>query len=173
MKEYNLHKLLDDTTLLDLKIDEFTQQSIIKKQNPDTPEIAGHIAKAENNLNFIKDNLKLGYNDWCISGCYYASYHVVLALILTKGYHSKSHLATLCILIKEFYKKGITQEDLEMFDQLFLDYQDLTFYVESKNKREEATYSSNVYFDKNLVENLRIKAVLFVNKVKHIINSSI
>lgn len=75
------------------------------------------------------------------------------------------------ILIKEFYKKGIDKEDLEMFDSLFLDYQDLTFYVESKNKREDATYSSKRFYEKSVVENLRIKAVLFVNKVKGMIEN--
>ena len=137
----------------------------------DNDEIKGHIEKAESNLRFIKDNLKLGYNDWCITGCYYASYHIVLALIMTKGYASKNHLATLCILIKEFYRKGIEKEDLEMIDSFFIDYQDLIFYVESKNRREEATYSSKRIFDKSVVENLRIKTALFVDKVKGMIGN--
>ncbi|HLC71682.1 MAG TPA: DNA-binding protein, partial [Candidatus Nanoarchaeia archaeon] len=91
---------------------------------------------------------------------------------LTKGYASKSHLATLCVLIQEFYQKGIDREDLQLIDSLFIDYQDLTFYVESKNKREDATYSSTKSFDKKLVENLRIKALLFIDKVKKIIENA-
>lgn len=142
-------------------------------QTVDQAEIQGHIEKAEHNLSFIRDNLKLGYNDWCITGCYYASYHIVLALILTKGFASKNHLATLCILIKEFYKNGIEKEDLELIDSLFLDYQDLIFYVESKNKREDATYSSNKFYEKSAVENLRLKAVVFVDKVKSLIKSEL
>ena len=170
MKEYDLNKLLQDKELLHKKIEDFINDGIIKKQRPDNAEIQGHREKAENNLRFIKDNLKLGYNDWCITGCYYASYHIVLALIMTRGYTSKNHLATLCIVIKEFYKKGIEKEDLEMIDRFFIDYQDLIFYVESKNKREEATYSSKRFFDKSTVESLRIKAALFVDKAKQMID---
>ncbi len=169
MKEYDLNKLLIDKAYLQYKIDEFLRQEVIKPQPVVLDEIKGHIAKAEHNLIFVRDNLKLGHFDWCISGCYYASYHIVLALIMTKKYTSKSHLATLCILIKEFYKKGINIEDVQMIDSLFIDYQDLTFYVESKNKREDATYSSHRIYDKNTVENLRLKAVLFIDKIKQII----
>jgi uncharacterized protein (UPF0332 family) len=171
MKEYDLNKLLEDRELLNTKLQEFVNQQIIKKQDPDLSEVKGHIEKSEHNLQFIKDNLKMGYYDWCITGCYYASYHIVLALILTKGYSSKNHLATLCILIKEFYKKGIEKEDIDMIDSLFIDYQDLIFYVESKNKREDATYSSKRFFEKSAVEALRIKSTLFIDKVKTMINS--
>ena len=172
MKEYDLNKLLENKEYLNFKIDEFLRQEILKKQPVVLEEIKGHIAKAEHNLIFVKDNLKLGHFDWCINGSYYASYHIVLALILTKGYASKSHLATLCVLIQEFYQKGIDREDLQLIDSLFIDYQDLTFYVESKNKREDATYSSTKSFDKKLVENLRIKALIFIDKVKKIIENA-
>ena len=166
MKEYDLNKLIEKKNVLNDKIDEFVKKEILILQPIIADEIKGHITKAEHNLVFVKDNIKLEHFDWCISGCYYASYHAVLALIMTRGYTSKSHLATLCVLIKEFYKKGIEKEDLEMIDLLFIDQQDLIFYVESKNKREDATYSSQRVYDKKLVENLRVKAVIFVDKVK-------
>src|SRR3989344_2839758 len=156
MKEFDLNKLLDNEVIVDETINKFIEDNIIRKQNADTDEIKGHIEKSENNLKFVKDNLSLGYNDWGITGCYYASYHMVLALIMTKGYTSKNHLATLCILIKEFYKKGIEKEDLEMIDNLFVDYHDLLFYVESKNKREDATYSSKKRYDKKMADELRL-----------------
>lgn len=172
MKEYDLNRLVEDQDYLNSKIDEFLRQEILIKQPIILEEIKGHITKAEHNLIFVKDNIKLGHFDWCINGCYYASYHIVLALIMTRGYTSKSHLATLCVLIKEFYRKGIDREDLELIDSLFIDYQDLTFYVESKNKRELATYSTQRAYDKKLVENLRIKALIFIDKVKQIIDST-
>ncbi|MDO8656989.1 MAG: hypothetical protein Q7K45_07170 [Nanoarchaeota archaeon] len=87
---------------------------------------------------------------------------------MTKGYTSKNHLATLCILIKEFYQQGLSLEDIETISN-FLDYQDVLFYVESKNKREDATYSSKIKFTKEEVESLRIKAVLFVSKIKEMV----
>ena len=51
----------------------------------------------------------------------------------------------------------------------FLDYQDILFYVDSKNKREKASYSSKISFDKNDVDKLKMQTILFVNKVKNII----
>ena len=94
-----------------------------------------------------------------------------LALIQTKGYTSKNHLATLCILIKEFYKKELSKEDIELLFS-FLDYEDILFYVETKNKREDATYSTKTLFDKKDVEKLRIQATMFVNKIKDILSEN-
>ena len=87
---------------------------------------------------------------------------------MTKGYASKNHLATLCVLIKEFYQKDLTKEDIETLSNL-LDYQDVLFYAESKNKREDATYSTKIRFSKQDVEQLRIKSSLFIAKIKTIL----
>jgi uncharacterized protein (UPF0332 family) len=170
MKEYDLQKLTNDKNLVENKINEFLNKKLLLSQEIDTEEIQGHILKAENNLRFVADNIKKEYLDWSLTGCYYACYHVALALIQTRGFTSKDHLATLCVIIKEFYKKELTDEDLRLFSN-FLDYQDVLFYVESKNKREDATYSTKTLFDKKEVEQLRIKAILFVNKLKGIIQN--
>ena len=63
----------------------------------------------------------------------------------------------------------IRKEDIEILSNL-LDYQDVLFYVESKNKREDATYSTKTKFGKQEVEQLRIKSNLFVAKIKNILN---
>ncbi|MBI3033098.1 HEPN domain-containing protein [Candidatus Woesearchaeota archaeon] len=169
MKEYDINQLLNNKEILEKKIKEFLEQNILKIQLTDQEEIKGHLLKADHNLRFIAENIKIGFLDWAIVGCYYASYHAALSLILTKGYFSKNHLATLCILIKEFYKKGLQEEDIKILSQ-FLDYQDVLFYVESKNKREDAAYSTKSKFDKKEVEQLRIKSALFVSKIKSILN---
>lgn len=43
-------------------------------------------------------------------------------------------------------------------------------YTKSQIIREEASYASKYKFDKNTVEDLRLKAILFVNKAKTILN---
>ena len=139
------------------------------KQEVDKEEIKGHILKAENNLRFVATIAENKFFDWALTGCYYTCYHAALALIQSKGYTSKNHLATLCIIIKEFYKKELTKEDIEIFSN-FLDYEDILFYIETKNKREDATYSTKTLFDKKEVEKLRILATMFVNKIKDILN---
>jgi len=170
MKQYDLNELIDNPELVEQKIKEFLENSVIKIEKLNKEEIEGHLLKSKHNLNFVKDCIRLNYYDWAITGCYYACYHVALALILTKGYSSKSHLATLCVLIKEFYKKELNKEDIELLSN-FLNYQDVLFYVESKNKRENATYSTKTKFEKKDVEQLRIKATMFVSKINSIINN--
>lgn len=166
MKQRDLDKLILNKEFVERKIKEFKEKGVLKKEAFDEIEIKGHLEKAEHNLKFVYDNLKLQYYDWCITGCYYAVYHAALSLILRKGYSSKNHQATLCILIKEFYKNGINKEDIKLINNFFLDYQDLLFYMQSKNKREDATYLSKYKFDKKIVEELRLKAMLFLDKVK-------
>lgn len=168
MKEFDLRKLIDDKDFLNNMIKGFSskEMSIVRAGES---EIKGHIQKAMHNLEFVSDNLKLGYLDWCLTGCYYSVYHAALALLLKKGYYSKNHRATLCLLIKEYYKKGVDMVDLELINSFYLDYQDLLFYVQSKQEREKATYTSKIVFDKQSVNSLRLKAILFVNKVKGII----
>ena len=169
MKIKELNRLIKDKKLLDKKIKFYNINKIIKKQEPNALEIQGHLEKVKHNLQFVNDNLGKGYNDWCITGCYYSMYHSALALALSKGYSSKNHDATLCILIKEFYNKGVSEKDLELFNQLFINYVDLIMYVDAKNKREEATYSTRYDFTKEMVEDLRDKAVQFTNKAQEIL----
>jgi len=168
MKEYDLNRLLTSPEVVYEKINSFLTDQTIIKGPISSEEIKGHLLKAENNLRFVQENIRLNFIDWAITGCYYASYHAALSLILTKGYSSKNHLATLCVLVKEFYKNGLDKDDFQMLAS-FLDYEDVLFYVESKNKREDATYSTQMLFEKKEAEQLRIKAALFVAKIRGIL----
>lgn len=169
MNEYTLLKLINEKDLLNKQISSFLKKKILVKQNIDVGEIQGHIQKSYHNLRFIAENFKLGFYDWVITGCYYACYHCALALILSKAYSSKNHLATLCILISEFYASELNEIDIQFLSDL-LNYEDVLFYVESKNKRENASYSSKLSFKKADVEQLKIKTILFVNKIKNILD---
>jgi len=168
MKEYDIQKLINNPKIVNEKIKELMKKELLFKQDVDKEEINGHILKAEHNLRFVADIIQNKYFDWSLTGCYYSCYHAALALIQTKGYTSKNHLATICIIIKEFYKKELTKEDIELLSS-FLDYEDILFYVNSKNKREDATYSTKTSFNKQDVEKIRINATIFVNKIKHIL----
>lgn len=131
-------------------------------------KIKGHVLKAEHDLHFTADAIKIGYFDWALTGCYYACYHAALALIMTRGYSSKNHMATLCVLIKEFYKRDLDEEDVRLFSDM-LDYQDLLSYVQSKIRREDAAYKTGIRFDGQEAEMMRLKASLFVDKIKSIL----
>ena len=171
MREYDLQKLINNPKLIEEKIKEFREKKLLFKQDVDNEEIKGHILKAEHNLRFVATIAQKKFFAWALTGCYYSCYHAALALIQIKGYSSKNHLVTLCVIIKEFYKKELTKEDIEILSN-FLDYEEVLFYVETKNKREAATYSTKTSFDKKDVEKLRIQATMFVNKIKNILVES-
>ncbi|MEK6891101.1 MAG: HEPN domain-containing protein [Nanoarchaeota archaeon] len=169
MEVEEIEKITKDSEELDRKIDYFTKLKLIRDKKLDVESIKGHIEKAENNLKFVLDNINLGYYDWCITGCYYSMYHIAIALILSKEKQSKNHDASICLLIKYYYMNGISEEDIEMLNEFFINYQDLLFYVESKEKRKEASYSTEYRFDKEEVENMRLKSIEFVDKAKNIL----
>ena len=168
-----LRKLIANPLLLNKRIKFYESKKIIQKVPLDLEEIKGHISKSEHNLKFVLDNMKLEYYDWCITGCYYAIYQIALALIKAKEVHSKNHEATLCLLARDYYQEGITKEDIELINVFFLDYQDLLIYVHTKDRREEASYSSKYNFNKDKVDELRLKTIDFINKARGILDSQI
>lgn len=170
MEAKELEKLIDNKSLLDSKINFYLSKGVLKKQEIDRDEIKGHIEKAKHNLFFVTNLKDSVFGDWLIAGCYYALYHSTLALILSKGYSSKNHNATLCITVKEFYEKGIEFLELEMLNKFFILSNDLVFYAEVKEKRKEASYSTKIVFDKEELEDMRHKTILYINKIKNILN---
>jgi len=111
------------------------------------------------------------FNDWAIVSAYYSIYHASLALCALRGYSTKDHLATLLILIKEFYQKGLNKEQIETIRDTTIEKEEVLYYVEAKTKRTKARYSTERIFDEKEAENLRQTAIGFVNKVKEIVDS--
>lgn len=163
-----LRVLMENKKKLDKKINIYLKNKTIHKKDPDKNEIQGHIKKSEHNLNFSKEVFDLGYLDWSVTGCYYSLYHMSLALTSSKGYISKNHDATVCLLIKLFSK--INKEDLNLINNLFLNYKDLLFYLDIKQKREISSYSTNYRFDKNYIESLRTQSLKLINKMRDILD---
>ncbi len=112
------------------------------------------------------------FNDWAIVSAYYSIYHASLALCALKGYSTKDHLATLLILIKDFYQKGLNKEEIEMVSKSGIEKEEVLYYIEAKTKRNKASYSPKILFDEKEAENLQKKAISFVNKVKEIVEFS-
>ncbi len=145
----------------------------IKKEIETSILVQGHLEKADHNLKFAGSTLELkNYNDWAIVSAYYSIYHASLALCALKGYSTKDHLATLLILIREFYKKGLDKEEIKIVCNTTIEKEEVLYYIEAKSKRNKASYSTQKAFDANEAETLRTKAINFVNKAKDIIDSS-
>ena len=145
----------------------------IKKETEVKILVDGHIEKANHNLKFVKQTLKLEeFNDWAIVSSYYAIYHASLALCALKGYSTKDHLVTLLILIDEFYEKGLGEEEIKTLGMTTFEKEEVLYYVQAKEKRTKASYSTQKIFDKTEAENVREKAIEFVNKAKEIIDEN-
>ncbi|MFH0868623.1 MAG: HEPN domain-containing protein [archaeon] len=132
--------------------------------------VQGHISKAEHNLKFVKSAMDLkDFNDWAIVSAYYSIYHASLALCALKGYSAKDHLATLLILIREFYQKELNKEEIETIGKTTIEKEDVLYYIEAKFQRTKASYSTQKAFGADEAEKLKIKAIDFINKAKEII----
>ena len=144
----------------------------IKKETEIKELVQGHLEKADHNLRFVKATLDLEeFNDWAMVSAYYSIYHASLALCALKGYSTKDHLATLLILIREFYQTRLNREEIEMVNKITIEKEQVLYYIEAKNKRTKASYSTQRIFAKDEAEILQRKAIAFTNKAKEIIDS--
>ncbi len=145
----------------------------IKKEIEIKELVQGHMDKADHNLKFVKSTLELKeFNDWAIVSAYYSIYHASLALCALKGYSTKDHLATLLILIRDFYQRELNKEEIEMVSKTTIEKEEVLYYIEAKTQRSKASYSTKILFDEKEAENLQKKAISFVNRVKEIIDST-
>jgi len=169
VKERHLRGLLRSDELLDQTLAKYLDTNALKNVQVDETKVQGHTEKAAHNLKFTENTLQQGYTDWALVGCYYSAYHIALALILRKGLKSENHDATLCALIKYYYRKELTAQELAMLNSLYLDDHDILFYVQSKQERKNASYSSEREFSKAKVNDIILKTRLFVKKCRDIL----
>jgi len=150
---------------------DYVDKGDIKPEDEKDNLTVSHLKKVDYNLSFINALLaQKRFYDWIIIGCYYSIYHASLALLSKEGYSSKHHSATLCALIKLYFRKdALTKEEIELVAQSFLGKEEIMYFVEAKNKRETASYGVSQEFSKRESESLKIKTILFVNKVKEIL----
>jgi len=159
-----------NSKILETDFGRYLNKGTIRKGATDN-EIMGHLHKAKRNLLLsrrILDELQDFY-EWSIVAYYYAVYQAALALCAVRGYKTKSHMATICILMKSFYPHHLTKEDVKTVAETVMVKDDIEGFVELKKYREDATYSISIEYEKKLAENLGRKAINFVNKVEKIL----
>lgn len=164
---------LKNEKLLDADFNKYLSKQTIREGST-MNEVRGHLSKAKRNLNFsrrIIDDIKNFY-EWSIVSYYYSVYQAALALCALKGYKTKSHIATISILIKFFYPEHISSEDLKTVIKTSMEKEDIKEFVELKNYREDATYSISVDYERKLAEQLGDNAIDFVNKAERIIENN-
>ncbi|MFH0956415.1 MAG: hypothetical protein V1813_00985 [Candidatus Aenigmatarchaeota archaeon] len=131
-----------------------------------------HMKKAESNLDFSYGVMQKmpEHAGWAITGYYYAAYHASLALLAAKGITSKSHLATICALIRHYHGSGLDRSHIDGMHEL--GESSIRIIENLKEKRETASYGLSSDFEKSVLDFVREKSVSFVNAAKDILEVS-
>ena len=159
----------------------FLANKLVRKITPNPRLVRVHLDKAFHNLDFAnftlenQDNINKRlseetYFDWVIIISYYAMYHSALALLYELGYKTSTHLATICVLCKECLGKTLKEEDIENISRIFeLSEEEVKEIGKAKERREKASYSGSISFERHLAEMTIEDARKFVNKVADIL----
>ncbi|KPK76888.1 MAG: hypothetical protein AMJ89_03345 [candidate division Zixibacteria bacterium SM23_73] len=75
-------------------------------------EIKDFTRKAKKYLNTAEHASNDGDYDSCVSRCYYAMFHMIEVLLLTKGLKASSHKGVLSLFGEHFVKTGIFEREL-------------------------------------------------------------
>ena len=140
-----------------------------------------HFEKANHNLDFaalvaglhgnvIKERFRnKTFYDWVTVAYYYAVYHSALAMVSGAGFRSKSHLSTLCAVIKHYYHDDRRLEKKHIETLRKMEKANIEQFIESQNLRERASYGVSTIFEERLALMARNDAIEFVNKAKEIL----
>jgi uncharacterized protein (UPF0332 family) len=158
----------EDKALLDNQVSFHLEKRNLTKQKFTEGLIEAHMEKAKHDLR-VADLLisNKDYNDWVVISLYYALYHSCLSLLAKKSYVSKNHTATLLFLIKNYSE--VSEEEIELIEEVSLTKSDAEFYTSLKSDRHDANYSTNMIFSEDYVTSLRKKTIFFINKVELIL----
>ncbi|MEA3343744.1 MAG: HEPN domain-containing protein [archaeon] len=141
-----------------------------------------HIEKAFHNLDFanftLSDQNRVNkrivnetYFDWVIIISYYAMYHAALSMLYEMGFKSSSHLGTICVLCKECMGKNLNEDDITKISQAMdVNEEEIKGLGRAKERREKASYSGSITFEKHLAEMTITDARKFINKIADILS---
>ena len=160
----NINRLFEDRNFLEKQIEFYIKTKQIRTI-PNNSELAkSHLEKAKHNLKFYKLNKNnKDYEDWQIVVLYYALYQSCLALLSKKGYSSKSHEATILLLIKEY---SISKDEAELINNLEINRDEAQMYTQLKKDRHDASYSTNLKFSPEIIEKYEREIIKFINKIE-------
>lgn len=172
---------LENQKVLDQDFKRYKVQLLIRIIEPSAHLSKIHLDKAFHNLDFAnfttKNQENIGkridnetYYDWVIVISYYAMYHAALALLYKMGYKSSTHLSTICVLCKESLGKVLEKKDIESISRILeLGEEEIKEIGRAKERREKASYSGSVSFERKLAEMTLADARSFVNKIADIL----
>jgi uncharacterized protein (UPF0332 family) len=143
-------------------LERYERDGVLRKETYAPSLVTAFQEKAKHNLRFVNKNmLDEEFNDWTIVGIYYAVYHACLSLLAKKGWVSKDHTATILKLIEEY---PLTEDEKAFIQDLTITKEDIQFYTLLKEKRKEASYSTNILIQTEHVKSLREQGIQFITK---------
>jgi len=172
---------LENNRTLNQDFNDYLRKEMIRKVGSASRLSKTHLNKSFHNLdfaNFTINNQKdinkrvedETYHDWVIVISYYAMYHSAMALLYKLGYKANTHLATICVLCKECLGKTLERTDIEKISHVLeLSKEEIKEIGIAKERREKASYSGSVSFEKNLAEMTLDDARKFINKIADIL----
>lgn len=172
---------LENKKALSRDFKKYVRQHIIRKIAPSPSLTKIHVGKSYHNLDFAnftvqnQENINRRVNDetyydWVVVISYYAMYHAAMALLYKMGYKAGTHLATICVLCKECLGKTLEKKDIENISAILeLSEEEIKEIGRAKERREKASYSGSVSFEKHLAEMTLEDARKFINKVADIL----
>lgn len=172
---------LDNSKTLNRDFKKYIRQHIVRKIETSPPLSKIHLDKAFHNLDFanftVRNSANINkrvddetYYDWVTVISYYAMYHAAMALLYKMGYKAGTHLATICVLCKECFGKTLEKKDIENISVILgLSEEEIKEIGRAKERREKASYSGSVSFEKHLAEMTLDDARKFINKVADIL----
>ena len=171
---------VEDKAKLNQSFKSYFKKGLLIKVKISSNLLSSHLNKAYHNLDlatFIfekQDKISTRdqgetYNDSVIVFAYYSMYHAALSLLYSRGIRSKSHSATICYLCKEC--RELDEDDIEKIASL-LDKKNIEEIGEGQQRRERASYSSSIDFNKKLAELTLEDARDFVNKIRGILKKT-
>lgn len=151
----------------------YLRKEILIKISPNKNLAKAHLEKAFHNLELatfiLEKPSSIGdgnYNDGAIIFSYYAMYQAALGLLSFAGYKSETHSATICILCSFLDEKYV-----KMFS-VMLDKKNIEEIGIGQERREKASYSPSVDFEKKLALMSLEDARDFVNKIQSVMEGA-
>ena len=182
MKEPRWQTWLESKTDLEKDFNEYSGKGLIRKIYSSERLSKIHLEKSLHNLDFANFTLSNqdkiakrlegeNYFDWVITISYYAMYHSALALLYKLGYKTGTHLATICVLCKECLGKTLEKNDIENLSRMLeLSEEEIREIGNAKERREKASYSGSVSFEKYLAQMTIEDAQKFINRISDILS---
>lgn len=163
-----INKLIENKKELEKYYNNYIKRNLIIKSQDSLNLKKAHLKKAQHNLEFIQNINNIDkFSDWVIVSLYYSLYHSFLALIENKGYSSKNHNATIIFVLKHYIQ--INNKELELLNSLKVTKEDAKLYTILKEKRNKASYSTQLDLDFENIEELILEVKNIYVKIEEII----